>query len=509
MLSKECGAVLLLLIIFALLDVSGSFVGVNINTDSPGVPSASELVLILRSRGIHHVRLLAPDHQLLSALANTGIQVMVSIPNNHLLRVGLSQTAAATWLNDNVAAFLPVTNITYIAVGSEVLTVVPNAALILLPAMKFLQAALIAADLSRQVKISTPQSMALIPTPFPPSAAAFNSTWVPIMSGLLQFLKNTSSSFMLNAKPYYGYTLGNGIFPLDYALFRQQPQTNRIIDPNTNSAYSSMFDAMVDAAYYSMKALNFSEIPVMVTETGWPWLGRQGEPDATADNALTYNSNLIRRISSMAGTPAQPNRTTNAYIYELFDGEDLQDGQPSGRHWGLFFTNGTLVYSLDLGGLEAADTTSSLTRVYCIADSGADPQALEVGLNWACGPGSANCTAIQPGQPCYTSSIAAIASYAYNDYYRKAHVAGGTCDFGGTARTTTADPSYGSCIFEGSLGSRTTNGSSSGTSGISSGGGGSIAPTAFGPAGPINGVLRLGAPRAKAFLMVLFLVMML
>ncbi|CAA6667290.1 unnamed protein product [Spirodela intermedia] len=435
MLSKECGAVLLLLIIFALLDVS-----------------ASELVLILRSRGIHHVRLLAPDHQLLSALANTGIQVMVSIPNNHLLRVGLSQTAAATWLNDNVAAFLPVTNITYIAVGSEVLTVVPNAALILLPAMKFLQAALIAADLSRQVKISTPQSMALIPTPFPPSAAAFNSTWVPIMSGLLQFLKNTSSSFMLNAKPYYGYTLGNGIFPLDYALFRH-----------------SMFDAMVDAAYYSMKALNFSEIPVMVTETGWPWLGRQGEPDATADNA-----------------------TTNAYIYELFDGEDLQDGQPSGRHWGLFFTNGTLVYSLDLGGLEAADTTSSLTRVYCIADSGADPQALEVGLNWACGPGSANCTAIQPGQPCYTSSIAAIASYAYNDYYRKAHVAGGTCDFGGTARTTTADPSYGSCIFEGS-----------------SGGGGSIAPTAFGPAGPINGVLRLGAPRAKAFLMVLFLVMML
>lgn len=415
--------------------------GFNINTEAPGLPSAPEIVLILQSRGIRHVRLLVPDHQLLSALANTGIQVMVGVPNDHLLRVGLSQTAAATWLKDNVAAFLPATNITYIAVGSEVLTVIPNAALVLLPAMKFLQTALIAADLSRQVKISTPQSMALIPTPFPPSAAAFNSTWVSIMSGLLQFFKNTSSSFMLNVNPYYGYTLGNGIFPLDYALFRQRPQTNQIIDPNTNLAYSSMFDAMVDAAYFSMKALNFTEIPVMVTETGWPWLGRQGEPDATADNALTYSSNLIRRISSMAGTPAQPNRTVNAYIYELFDGEDLRDGQPSGRHWGLFFTNGTLVYSLDLGGLEAADATSSeLTRVYCIADSGADPQALEVGLNWACGPGLANCTAIQPGQPCYTSSITAIASYAYNDYYRRAHVAGGTCDFGGTARTTTVDP---------------------------------------------------------------------
>jgi hypothetical protein len=50
-------------------------------------------------------------------------------------------------VNKNVAAYIPDTNIMGICVGSEVLTTVPNAALVLVSAMKFLHFALVAANL--------------------------------------------------------------------------------------------------------------------------------------------------------------------------------------------------------------------------------------------------------------------------------------------------------------------------------------------------------------------------
>nr|XP_018681748.1 PREDICTED: glucan endo-1,3-beta-glucosidase 3-like isoform X2 [Musa acuminata subsp. malaccensis] len=96
---------------------------------------------------------------------------------------------------------------------------------------------------------------------------------------------------------------------------------------------------------------------------------------------------------------------------------------------------------------------SSSNLVFCVANSSASPSALRSGLDWACGPGSANCSAIQPGQPCYRDdNLVALASYAYNDYYQKMRAIGGTCDFRSTAMITATDPSHGSCIFTGSSG---------------------------------------------------------
>uniref|UniRef100_J3LP64 X8 domain-containing protein n=1 Tax=Oryza brachyantha TaxID=4533 RepID=J3LP64_ORYBR len=63
----------------------------------------------------------------------------------------------------------------------------------------------------------------------------------------------------------------------------------------------------------------------------------------------------------------------------------------------------------------------------------------------------ADCSAIQPGGPCFKqNNLPALASYAYNDYYQKMASTGATCSFNGTATTTTADPSSGSCVFAGS-----------------------------------------------------------
>ncbi|KAL0346546.1 UNVERIFIED_CONTAM: Glucan endo-1,3-beta-glucosidase 4 [Sesamum calycinum] len=416
----------------------GSFVGINIGTDISNLPSAVEIVAILRAHSITHVRLFDADARMLNALSNTGIEVMVSVTNEEVTTIGESPSAAADWINKNVAAYVPTTNITAIAVGSEVLTSLPNASAVIVPAMNYLNKALVASNLNYLVKVSTPHSMGIISRPFPPSTATFNATWNSTIYQILQFLKNTNSFYMLNAYPYYEYVKSNGIFPLEYALFKPLPSVKQIVDPNTLFHYSSMFDALVDAAYNSIAALNFSGIPIVVTETGWPWSAGANEPDATAENAETYNKNLIRRVANDTGPPSQPAIPINTYIYELFN-EDKRVGPESGRNWGVLFTNGTAVYDIKLSTSESLDANSSV--VFCIARPGADETSLQDGLNWACGPGQANCGPIQQGQPCYMpNTLQNHASYAYNDYYQKMRSSGGTCDFRGTGTTTTVDP---------------------------------------------------------------------
>ncbi|XBH69110.1 glucan endo-1,3-beta-glucosidase 4 isoform X2 [Aegilops tauschii subsp. strangulata] len=445
--------VVLMLLMLMVYNASGAFVGINIGTNVSDLPSASDIVSILKAKKIQHVRLVDSNHEMLVALANTGIEVMVGVPNNELLRVGQSRPTAADWINKNVAAYIPATNITYIAVGDEILTTVPNAALVLVPALQFLQSALLAANLNTQVKLSSPHSMDMISKAFPPSTATFNSTWSSIMLQYLGFLKKTGSSFMLNAQPYYGYVKGQGVFPLEYALFRSLNPNSQIADPNTNLFYTNMFDAMVDATYNSMKAMNFTDIPVMVTASGWPWHGARKEPAADVDNALAYNTNLIRHVLNNSGTPSQRNNQVSTYLFELFS-EDLRSGSVSGESWGIMFSNASAVYSLTFEDVATASTDSpALHGMFCVANSSAPHSALKQSLDWACGPGSANCSAIQPGQPCYKpDDIVAVASYAFNDYYHRTQASGGTCNFNSTATISSTDPSHGSCKFAGSTG---------------------------------------------------------
>lgn len=417
----------------------GAFVGVNIGTDVTDLPSASNLVAILKAHQITHVRLYDANEHMLQALSKTGIEVIVGVTDEEILGIGESASVAAAWISKNVAAYMPFTNITAISVGSEVLTLVPKVAPVLVPAMNHLHKALVASNLNFRVKISTPQSMDIISRPFPPSTATFNSSWNSTIYQLLQFLQNTNSSYMLNAYPYYGYTRGDGIFPIEYALFRPLSPVKQIVDPNTLFHYNSMFEAMVDATYYAIEAFNFNNIPIVVTETGWPSFGAVNEPDATAKNAETYNNNLILRVLNGSGPPSQPKIALNTYLYELFN-EDKRKGPVSEKNWGIFYANGSSVYPFSFSASNQSNGNS--LGSFCVAKDDSDTDKLQAGLSWACGQGQANCVAIQPGRPCYfPNNVKSHASYAYNDYYQKMHNAGGTCDFDGTATTTTEDPS--------------------------------------------------------------------
>ncbi|GJZ30136.1 glucan endo-1,3-beta-glucosidase 1 [Tanacetum coccineum] len=151
----------------------------------------------------------------------------------------------------------------------------------------------------------------------------------------------------------------------------------------------------------------------LLKETGWPSKGDSKEPYATVDNADTYNSNLIKYIFDRSGIPFHPEYTSSVYIYELFN-EDLS------------------------GELLAYDTTN---QTYCVATDGIDGKTLQTTLDWAWGPGRANCSEIQPGENCYQpNNVKNHVSYAFDSYYEKQGRSAGSCDFKGVAMITTTDP---------------------------------------------------------------------
>lgn len=429
-----------------------AFIGVNIGTDLSDMPHPTQVVALLKAQQIRHVRLFNAEPAMLIALANTGIRVTVAIPNEQVLGVGQSNSTAANWVSRNIVAHYPATNITTIAVGSEVLTTLPNAAPVLVNALKFIHSALLASNLDRQIKVSTPLSSSIILDSFPPSQAFFNRSWNPVMVPMLNFLQSTGSFLMLNIYPYYDYMKSNGVIPLDYALFKPLPPNKEAVDANTLLHYSNVFDAMVDAAYFAMAYLNFTNIPVMVTESGWPSKGGSNEPDATADNANTYNSNLIRHVLNKTGTPKHPGIAVSTYIYELYN-EDMKSGPISEKNWGLFDANGTPIYILHLTGSGLVLANDTMNQTYCAAKDGADEKMLQAALDWACGPGKVDCSPLLQGKDCYEpDNVAAHATYAFDTYYHKMGKAPGTCDFNGVAAITTTDPSHGSCRFLGSGG---------------------------------------------------------
>ncbi|KAE9614828.1 putative glucan endo-1,3-beta-D-glucosidase [Lupinus albus] len=84
---------------------------------------------------------------------------------------------------------------------------------------------------------------------------------------------------------------------------------------------------------------------------------------------------------------------------------------------------------------------------YCIASPTASNTALQVALDYACGYGGADCSAIQSGGSCFNpNSIRDHASYAFNKYYQKNPVPN-SCNFGGTAVNTNTNPSTGTCQY--------------------------------------------------------------
>jgi hypothetical protein len=188
--------------------------------------------------------------------------------------------------------------------------------------------------LHREIKISSPHSMGVLAASYRPSAGVFADTIV--MEPLLSFLHLTGSTLMMNIYPYFPFLADPVNIAPEYALFLN---ATGVDDPSTGLHYSNLFDAMYDAAVFAMKALGYHDIPVMVTETGWPSRGEA----TTLDYARTYNNNVLKHLKSKAGSPARPGKPIEGFIFALFN-ENEKPGPLSERNFGLFYPNKTKVY---------------------------------------------------------------------------------------------------------------------------------------------------------------------
>lgn len=469
-----CGLVLLHL---AVPLVKAGEIGFCYGRFANNLPSPQDVANFLVKKSITRIRIFDNDQSVLQAFANTNIELVIGIPNGDLPDFQ-TEAQADTWVSSYLAPMVATTKITTICVGSEVVTNDPTSSSFVLPAMKNIHTGLTKANLS-QIQVTTANSMAILQDSFPPSAAEFNQSFATsFMKPLLDYVHSIGSVVMINAYPYLAYTVDSAQVPLNYALFQaQQPVT----DPNTNLQYTSLYDAQLDALYFAMEGMGHSELKVVVSETGWPTKGGQGESGATPQNAQIYNSNLISRVLKDTGTSHRPNVSVDAYIFSLFN-ENLKVGAESERNWGVFNVDGTTVYSLDFAGVNTTSSptttsptaapqnlpTSSANRVWCIAKPGVSNSSLSEGINWACGQGKANCTLIQQGQACYQpNTFQNHASYAYNNYFTDNGGNSASCNFNGTAVTTNTDPSYGSCAFPSSIIASSLNSSGNSSSTVS------------------------------------------
>ncbi|KAJ9170028.1 hypothetical protein P3X46_018165 [Hevea brasiliensis] len=456
---------LLLLCIFSFAD-AGS-IGVNYGRIANNLPSAVKVVQLLKSQGLERVKVFDTDPAVLRALSESGIKVTVDLPNELLYSAAKRQSFAFSWVQRNVAAYHPSTQIEAIAVGNEVFVDPHNTSKFLIPAMKNIHQALVKLNLDSAIKVSSPIALSALQSSYPSSAGAFRSELIEsVFKPMLDFIRETGSYLMVNAYPFFAYESNSDVISLDYALFRENPG---VVDAGNGLRYFSLFDAEIDAVFAALSALKYDDIRMVVTETGWPSKGDVNEIGASIENAAAYNGNLVRRILTGGGTPLRPKADLTVYLFALFN-EDEKNGPTSERNYGLFYPNEQKVYDIPFtveglknysgsrspgsGGQQVTTPTSggisktTTGNTWCVANRDVGKEKLQAALDYACGEGGADCRSIQPGATCYDpNTIEAHASVAFNSYYQKKGRDIGACYFGGAAYVVTQAPKYGKCEF--------------------------------------------------------------
>ncbi|OWM86706.1 hypothetical protein CDL15_Pgr015742 [Punica granatum] len=417
-------------------------IGVNYGTVADNLPPPAQVAAFLKSSTtIDRVKIFDANPDILRAFASTGIAVTVTVGNGDIIPLA-DLPAAQSWVASNILPFHPATNINRITVGNEIHATHDNTLISrLLPALKSLHSALELANVTG-VEVTTPHSLGILSASEPPSTGLFRRGYDrAIFAPILEFHRQTKSSFMVNPYPYFGFTAKT----LDYALFRPNPG---VFDPATGINYTNMFDAQMDAVYTAMKRLGYSDVAISIGETGWPSVGDPAtQPDVNVENAQSYNGNLVRHVNSGKGTPLMPNRTFETYIFSLFN-EDLKPTVAE-QNFGLFKPDLTPVY--DVGILRdhqaagpapssprpsntplAAPSPSKAAKLWCVPESGVSNKVLQPNIDYACS--KVDCSAILPGGPCFNpDTVQSHAAYAMNAYYQAFGQHTDNCSFGNTA----------------------------------------------------------------------------
>ncbi|KAK3024653.1 hypothetical protein RJ639_044269 [Escallonia herrerae] len=329
------------LLVFSLLTTTTTFattIGVTYNPTAT-LPSPEHVAGALQTLKIPAVRLPQPDPSVVRAFSYCNTSLLLTVPNSLVPSFAANRSAAELWLYTHVVPFHPRARISAISVGSDAPSDASDLSSSLLPAIRNLHSSL--SDLGlRHISVSTTFSFInTLTTSFPPPPP------------------KTNSSFLINLYPYNVYKLNSEI-PIGYALFQEQPFNFRD-DHVTGVRYRNLFDMMVDAVVAAMAVSGHENIPIIVTETGWPssasGVGNTNDGEASQVFAEMYLKGLLLHLNSGLGTPLRKEGVAEAYIYQLFDNSTEQGSNVvvggSEQRWGIVYPNMTMKYRITFSGV--------------------------------------------------------------------------------------------------------------------------------------------------------------
>ncbi|CAM6129706.1 unnamed protein product [Calypogeia fissa] len=471
----------------------------GIEKTSFGSESVEGLVELLRIRGIGKIRLHNADSAMLHAIGTISsstteapMEVIIGVTNDEIVDLGVSPTAAQSWIASNVVPFFPATNIIAIAVGSEVLssrdadhqsTIVP----FLVPAMRNLHDALLEVGLEKQIKLSAPQCAQLMSSHFSSSSATFNNggiTTDSAMTPLLEFLASSESYFMLNLYPQdleHDGMVGVNMQQQHEEDFKaggkmDDRQSGRHVH------YSSMVDGLSEAVSMAMASFGHHQPSLIGIEMEWSETGSSSNGFKTHHSlrglAVDINPTLVDHF--VIGKDMELSQTTASNAFKTGH-IVLREGAEHDIDRRFVENSGTSSRKVEknvektvvrrvvafssrkflMDPLQAKQTPDGETdhesgkrrrladKSWCVAKPGASTDDLQSSLDWACGTGGGvDCDPITVGQSCFLpNTLVAHASYAFNSYYQMRSWASEACDFGGIAQITTSDPSTTTCLY--------------------------------------------------------------
>lgn len=409
------------------------------------------VVRLLKDNGFDKVKLFEAEPGPLKALGNSGIQVMVGIPNDLLASLATDANAAAAWVSQNVSSYISRNrvDIRYVAVGNEPFLKSYNGRFVnsTFPALQNIQAALITAGLARQVKATIPLNADVYQSDSGlPSGGNFRPDIHDLMISIIKFLHQNGSPISINIYPFLSLDADPN-FPKEFAFF--DGSAPPVVDGSVT--YTNVLDANFDTLVAALEKNGFGSMPVMIGEVGWP---TDGSSNANLRNAQRFNQGLVDRIVKREGSPRRA-APPDIYVFALLD-EDAKSVDPGNfeRHWGMFNYDGSVKYPVRLGNgkaLVGAKGVRYLPKRWCVVSPQAavsDPNSLGQSINEACA--RADCTSLAPGSSCAGLDPRTNASYAFNSYYQTMNQSRDACQFHNMAIITNVDPSppQSSCRFK-------------------------------------------------------------
>ncbi|KAK9144299.1 hypothetical protein Sjap_004202 [Stephania japonica] len=317
-----------------ILSEATNAIGINYGLLGNNLPAPPAVVGLIKSRNITRVRLFEPRADVLSALTNSGIEVVLGTLNQDLQRLATDPAFATQWVQTNVVPYAGTLAFKYISAGNEV---IPGDLAIHVPqAIVNLDAAVKATIYKIPITTAVPTSV--LGNSYPPSAGEFSAAVAPVIGPIVAFLEQNQYPLLVNVYPYFTYINNLKDIHLDYALF----QSPNVVVQDGPLGYMNLFDAVVDSVYSALEKAGGPNVEIIVTESGWP--SAQNGDIATVENARIYNQNLVVHACT-SGTPKRPYRNIQTYVFAMFN----ENQKPVGteQNFGLYQPDQSEVYHID------------------------------------------------------------------------------------------------------------------------------------------------------------------